>query len=67
MLPLELQIDAVQIASTSRGQYSVSLICSAALKVWLDDENNHDVVMALFQTKISPTYRFEYYARKEGA
>ena len=67
MLPLELQIDAVQIGSTSRGQYSVSLICSAALKAWLDDENNHDVVMALFQTKISPTYRFEYYARKEGA
>lgn len=67
MLPLELQIDAVQIGSTSRGQYSVSLICSAALKAWLDDENNHGVVMALFQTKISPTYRFEYYARKEGA
>lgn len=67
MLPLELQIDAVQIGSTSRGQYSVSLICSAALKAWLDDENNHDVVLALFQTKISPTYRFEYYARKEGA
>lgn len=66
MLPPELRIDAVQIGSTSRGQYSVSLICSAALKSWLDNENNHEVVMALFHTKISPNYRFEYYARKDG-
>ena len=63
-IPPELQLDAVRIDSTSRQQYAITIVCSQALKEWLDDGENRDGVMAMFKQKISPHYQLTCLVRK---
>lgn len=63
-IPPELQLDAVRIDSTSRQQYAITIVCSQALKEWMDDGENRDGVMAMFKQKISPHYQLTCLVRK---
>ena len=63
-VPSDLKRDAVCITSTSRQQAAITIVCSSALKEWLDQPDVNDCIIAMFSVRISPNYKFEYYAKE---
>ena len=63
-VPPDLKPDAIRIKSTSRQQAAITIVCSSALKEWLDQPDVNDCIMAMFSVRISPNYKFEYYAKQ---
>ena len=63
-VPPDLKPDAIRIKSTSRQQAAITIVCSSALKEWRDQPDVNDCIMAMFSVRISPNYKFEYYAKQ---
>lgn len=64
LAPNVLKQDSLDVVSTSRQQYGITLVCSNAFCEWLKTPNVYEQVMTLFRKKISNTYRLEIITRK---